>query len=68
MEADPPKFKTIEEEMEYYKRQQRAISEKRAAEREKFGMYIRAPAWACLSPALVTLIFNFTVGWISNRI
>ena len=30
-------FKTVDEEIEYYKQQQRAISEKRAAERENFG-------------------------------
>ena len=39
METDLPKFKTIEEEMEYYKQQQRAISNKRAQERAKFGMF-----------------------------
>ena len=45
-------FKTVDEEIEYYKQQQRAISEKRAAERENFG------ACACMCvPVFVLLLF-----------
>lgn len=56
METDIPKFKTIEEEMEYYKQKQREISDKRARERAKFGMFDHVSSAHTLALCGITIV------------